>query len=161
MFYFATLLFFFVLCCDQIGLIHNQWDRLDVIQDTKWYDNLLSQCFEKNFKLSISTIDAAPRIQKSRYGRTSTFYQSYGMQLGKCEESIKYFENTIKIAPKWKNYLSYELENSLNFNNINNDSTSQNSVKQSTLFLSYLKYISFLVDGDDISKLISGFLRME
>ena len=62
------------------------------------------------------------------------FYQPYGMELRKYEKSIKYFENPIKIAPKWKNYQCYELANSLSFNNNN----SQNSVKESNLFLSII-----------------------
>ena len=51
-----------------------------MIQDTKWYDNLFCQCFEdyeksvKNIKLSISRIDAAARVKKLRYKRTSMFY---------------------------------------------------------------------------------------
>ena len=45
----------------------------------------------------------------------NVFYHSYGMELRKYEESIKYFENTIKIASKWKNYQYYELANSLKF----------------------------------------------
>ena len=62
-----------------------------------------------------------------------------------------------------KNYQYYDLANSLNLIIINNnhDSNSQTSVKQSNLFLSDSKYSSFLVDGGDISKLISGFLTIE
>ena len=93
------------------------------------------------------------------------FYQSYGMEVTKYEESIKYFENTIKILimSKWENHQYYDLANSLSFNNNNNtnDINSQNSVKQLNLFLSYLKYhSSFLVDGGIISILISGHLKI-
>ena len=196
-----------------------------------WYADLLSQCFEdygkceKHFQLAISTSDAAAEKKNSRYKRTSMFYARYGMFLRerkKYQEAIKCFENTVKIAPKWKNY-QYLLANSyydskdfrnalinfgkaLNFSNVNDngdgdeennnndniDSDSQNRLKPSNLFSSYLKYgklmyhdcwinqfngicyrnenesfydindhSSFLIDGDDISKLISGYLRIE
>ena len=184
----CLLLFcFFVFFFDQIGLIHNECDRLhnenneeyanynrkidgycgllcfeilirysmapqracstndtftgtiklDVIQDTKWYDNLLSQRFE-DYEKSEKNINLAARVKKSLYKKTSMFYKPYGMKLAKCEESIKYFENTIEIAPKWKNYQYYDLTNSLNFNNNNNnnndDGNNQNTEKQWNLF---------------------------